>query len=248
MRLLNPYFRNSRRPRSLFVSVLADSEDVGERAFKASHDGVQRRQGDAALVVFQSMQGGRINADSLGKNAVRQIAAFLFQKVGEFLIKNRGCPHSRRLKIKSLPMGNTLLNAAYWQRNPYPDVPMSKSSPTLRRQRKYRRSKSGQTLTEYALILAYVSLLCMQALHYLGEIIHEEYVSNQCAFIVAQTYAANVNLGGGKTANSVNAACIRAVLAYLATPSTWQDCDEAFAENATANIGNQYVTSLTPPS
>lgn len=113
---------------------------------------------------------------------------------------------------------------------------------------KQRRVRSGQTLTEYALILAYVSLLCMQALHYVGEIVHEEYVSNTCAFVVAQTYAANVNLGGGKTANSVNAACIRAVLAYLADQNTWQGCDESFATQATASIANQYVTSLTPPS
>ncbi len=107
------------------------------------------------------------------------------------------------------------------------------------------RLRSGQTLTEYALILAYVSLLCMQALHYLGEIIHEEYVSNQCAFIAAQYYAAHSN---DPTTNGYSStmqqAVLLAIVNYLDQPSTWQGCDAAFAASATNTIIHQYGNNL----
>lgn len=118
MRLLKPYFTKRRCTQFLSTPVLADSEDVGKRAFQADHDRMKRRQRDTSLVVFQTMQGSGIDADPFCEDAVRQIAALLFQKAGEFLIQNRWCPHLKKVRGKALPMGNTLLDVSYWQRNP----------------------------------------------------------------------------------------------------------------------------------
>jgi Flp pilus assembly pilin Flp len=111
--------------------------------------------------------------------------------------------------------------------------------------RRKRRQRSGQTLTEYALILAYVSLLSMQALHYLGEIIQEEYISNQCAFIAAQYYAAHSNdpvTGSGN--GTIQGKVLLAIVNYLDEPDTWKNCDPDFAASATTTIIYHYGNTL----
>jgi Flp pilus assembly pilin Flp len=115
----------------------------------------------------------------------------------------------------------------------------------LKHHRPRRHQRSGQTLTEYALILAYISVLAMQALHYLGEIIQEEYISNQCAFIAAQYYAAHSNdpTTNGYSSSMKNAVLL-AIINYLDTPATWQGCDASFAASATTTIIYHFGNTL----
>jgi len=82
------------------------------------------------------------------------------------------------------------------------------------------RNRRGQTLVEYCLILAYISVVSMQALDYLGFIAQKQYVYVNCVTIVANTN----NQGIPSSANQSNE--MTAVTNYLATafakyPSSW---------------------------
>ena len=81
-------------------------------------------------------------------------------------------------------------------------------------------TRRGQTLVEYALIIAYVSVVSMQAMSYLGFIAQKQYVYVNCTAIVANTNNASIS----STQNQANE--MTAVNNYLATafskyPAAW---------------------------
>jgi Flp pilus assembly pilin Flp len=85
---------------------------------------------------------------------------------------------------------------------------------------KLPRNRRGQTLVEYALILAYISVVSMQVLDFLGFAAQKDYVYVNCVAIVANTNNQNISA----TQNQSNE--MTAVNNYLATafakyPASW---------------------------
>jgi len=95
-------------------------------------------------------------------------------------------------------------------------------SPLLKKASSHKRLRSlrGQTLVEYALIIAYISVVSLQAMDYLGFIAQKQYVYVNCVAIVANT-------NNQQIASSLNQSNeMTAVNNYLATafskyPSSW---------------------------
>lgn len=75
----------------------------------------------------------------------------------------------------------------------------SRTSLSLARRRRHRRS--GQTLVEYALLLAYIAVAVVQVLSNLSIYTTETYIDTNCSLIISE--------------NSSEASAQSAVLAYL---------------------------------
>jgi len=99
----------------------------------------------------------------------------------------------------------------------HPDCPTSEvrfpraTSPKLLHRRPWRRR--GQTVTEYALILAYVGILTIQAMDALSFATRKEFISTNCSLIV------------GRMQGQSKDKQMAAVDAYLTDPANWQHAD-----------------------
>jgi Flp pilus assembly pilin Flp len=68
---------------------------------------------------------------------------------------------------------------------------MRRISPASRLARRHRQ-RGGQTLTEYALILAYIAVLAVQMLHNLGVATTRTFLQTNAALIISQNYRTDV--------------------------------------------------------
>jgi Flp pilus assembly pilin Flp len=90
----------------------------------------------------------------------------------------------------------------------------------------------GQTMTEYALIIAYVSLFTLQALQNLAFITTKEYVYTNCSLIVG-------NMQGQNSDSQMSA-----VDTYLSDPNSWKHADASKIASAVAEIHNTMHTTI----
>jgi Flp pilus assembly pilin Flp len=77
--------------------------------------------------------------------------------------------------------------------------------------RRARRRRSGQTLTEYGLILAYISVVAVQMMHNLAMSTTESMMTANCGLIIIQANNPSLSDADNKTGQ------LNAVLNYLST-------------------------------
>lgn len=99
--------------------------------------------------------------------------------------------------------------------------PVSRKSSFLWGRRNRRR---GQTLTEYVLLIAYISIFTLQAMDSMSFTTKKEYVITNCSLIV------------GQMQNRSKVAQLAAVIEYLTAQSTWGNADPAQVAKAQAQI------------
>ena len=99
--------------------------------------------------------------------------------------------------------------------------------------RRHRQTRRAQTLVEYALIMAYISVVSMQAMSYLGFIAQKQYVYVNCVTIVANTNNQNVPTATNQ-ANEMTA-----VSNYVSASSTWRNYPSTWSGPAATAIYNQ---------
>jgi hypothetical protein len=95
-----------------------------------------------------------------------------------------------------------------------------------------RVARRGQTMTEYVLLLAYLSLITLQALQNLGFITAKEYVIANCSLIVG-------NMQGQSPDSQYTA-----ISNYLSDPHTWGNADASKVAAANAQILGSFHQSI----
>jgi Flp pilus assembly pilin Flp len=82
------------------------------------------------------------------------------------------------------------------------------------------RSRRGQTLVEYALIMAYISVVSMQAMDYLGFATTKDYVYINCVAIVANTNNQSIPTAQNQS-NEMTAVNNYLATAFAKYPASW---------------------------
>lgn len=106
-------------------------------------------------------------------------------------------------------------------------------SPLLRKPSRFFRNRRGQTLVEYALLLAYISVVCMQVMSLMGFVARKQYMYVTAVAIVAKTNNQNISAAANRAAE------MSAVASFLSQSSNWGNVPASWASAGYTEVYNK---------